>query len=246
MHHWSLLRPLGHPTETEAQEFRVAVHAVGSLHSLHLCFCGPFIAIPISIGCLMTESGDMNRLNHLSSCWFTASSMAATFSWALIYDGEICALLVYSNMCILMPLSPLSQTLIFQYFSFYVSDQQDRSFAIASTYACIMYNLYRPQFLHATFFLQKVNHHDHHPMFFIVKLSPCHCFQRPPLCKAIMQLLFIFGIYSYTKWIHLWTKILDFFLFLHLFIHDPSTKQNKKMSWGSTGSLSWRSEILVI
>ena len=111
---------------------------------------------------------------------------------------------------------------------------------------CIMYNLYRPQFLHATFFLQKVNHHDHRPMFFIVKLSHCHCFQRPPLCKAIMQLLFIFGIYSYTKRIHLWTKILDFFLFLHLLIHDPSTKQNKKMSWGSTGSLSWRSEILVI
>lgn len=114
-------RPLGHPTVTVARQFRVEIHAVGSLHSLHLCCCGPFVDVHIAIGWLMTEAGDIFWLSHLSCCWFDVSAMATSLSWALIYNGKILTLLVYSNMCILIPLSPLYQiflSLISQYVSF--------------------------------------------------------------------------------------------------------------------------------
>lgn len=92
-------RLLGHPTVTLTRQFMVEVHAVGSLHSLHLCCCGPFVDVPIAIGWLMTEAGDIFWLSYFSSCWFGDSSMAAALSWALIYIMGKSSHFLYTPIC---------------------------------------------------------------------------------------------------------------------------------------------------
>lgn len=114
-------RPLGHSTvmvildgsEWESMLLDPCIASTSAAAAALLLIC----SLPLG----MTEAGDILWLGHLSSCWFGVSSMAAALSWALICNGKILTHLVYSRMCIPVPLSPLSQTfssLIFQYFSF--------------------------------------------------------------------------------------------------------------------------------